>query len=1046
MKKIFALLVVLFASIGLYGCGEDPEDDVTIPSFDYFTINEDEPSDETIYAEKNELLRLDIFIDNPSDLEINSIRINGTTYRQSRFEAESTNEHVIFNFDVLRVPGHNDYELEAIEYTHEGVQTLLINDNNTWNAYVLENIPTASLDNIITDQESLNVSVNLSDNDGTIDEAVLELFKDGSIVDSVDITAGIAAQTFTDLYSDNDYTLRLVVSYERGDGHEYVEDEVLAEVSEIRTSAKALPQLSIDNIVADKTSVSFSYDVVDGDNVGSISSIMLYHDDEFIEEIDMLDSLVFSDLLSNVEYSIVIEYTYDLNDQAGSQTLTTTENFTTEALESPSVSIENIREDHESVLFDISLQDDDEVISADYLSVLIKDDNGFSEEKLVDIDALSDIHFDNLLSNTTYTIEVRGSYDLNDSQGSRDDVLLHSETFTTAQTEIPEMESTLVSSSETELVIDIDASSFDDIREGEQIKISIYNETTDEFIKTYSIIDSTERINIKDLLSNQTIRIEVEATFNLRDGEGQQTAIVHTNTFTTTTTNAPSGSVSNVETSQEGVSFNYSFSDSSNTKVEGSLIAILYEDQGDGSGYTIVDTQAIDPASSSFMFDYASYYDRAYSVELFVDYDLRDGEGIHSDHRLDNAFKSIRLAPKAPVGSIETEAVTHDSFTLEYLILDIDGTINEDGITLTIDGETYTSNTLDGAFTVTDLLSDTTYEYVLSIEYIRGSQSYTLEFDGSFTTDALEDASGEIVESDRALGEITVDVSFEDPDSTFTEDDLSLVLYDSDDEVVGDPLLISELGSYTFDELKNNTDYTLRLYATVDKNDGAGPQEVLLDSYSFTSINGDIDVSIEDSEINQETMHLRIDYTDEYGISELPLKIVVYDQEDNPINTYRIYDGPTSVQISELYSNYTYTINVYGDVDYQDGSGVVEDVLLHSESYTTEAKAQPIPEMTIENIEVNTSISVSLGEFEDIDEVYSSMTLYLYELNEDGTYAPIDDIAIDLNDVESTYTFDHTHDETSTYRIQLRADYDLNDSNTYEDEILISESVVTIRP
>ena len=70
--------------------------------------------------------------------------------------------------------------------------------------------------------------------------------------------------------------------------------------------------------------ISFELDVIDIDQVGAVTSIELFKDNELVESLEDLTLRVFDELLSNNLYEIKVTYTYDLNDGVGVQTVIAT--------------------------------------------------------------------------------------------------------------------------------------------------------------------------------------------------------------------------------------------------------------------------------------------------------------------------------------------------------------------------------------------------------------------------------------------------------------------------------------------------------------------------------------------------------------------------------------------------------------------------------------------------------------------------------------------------------------------------------------------------
>jgi hypothetical protein len=179
----------------------------------------------------------------------------------------------------------------------------------------------------------------------------------------------------------------------------------------VTTVAKATPTVVIDNVVPTQTSIGFGITVTDVDQVGTITAIELYQGETLIEALTDLSLRTFSDLLSNNAYQIKVTYTYDLNDGVGEQELITTETVTTIAKATPEVVVDNVVPTQDSVAFDITVTDVDEVGAITAIEL-------YQGETL--IEALTDLSlrtFSDLLSNNAYQIKVTYTYDLNDGLG-----------------------------------------------------------------------------------------------------------------------------------------------------------------------------------------------------------------------------------------------------------------------------------------------------------------------------------------------------------------------------------------------------------------------------------------------------------------------------------------------------------------------------------------------------------------------------------------------------------------------------------------------------
>lgn len=648
MQRRFILWFIVISSIFiLMACGDDPIDDVTRPSFGEMRVDESNPlaedgSFDTYMAEKNAILKIEIHLDNPSNLAINSININGTTYRQSRFEEESTNQLIIFGFDVLRVPGERLYTLEGIEYTHpeDGVDEISVQTNNQFEVYVLESKPNVELNTISLSQESLNLNLTLRDSDDILDEAQLVLYQNETLIETLPLSSGQITHTFSELLSDTNYSLRVLASFERGQGSLISDDELIFEQTDIVTHAKITPEVSLHLVEVDKNSIMIDYDVDDPDNTGSFNHFEIYLDEVLIDTTINLDNVVFTELLSDNTYELVGLYSYDLNDGEGTRSLETSLTVTTEAKTSPTINIDEVDGTSDQVSFNLIIDDPDDVLIDDKLEIVLRHDGDDYKTMETTLDELDGLIFSDIFSNTEFTLHVYANYDLNDGEGVRTHQLLGSKDFETDQVTLPEINVTYTAT-KTSFKWRIDASAlYDFVVEG-TMKITIYD-SEDNRLKQTRMMRETIDFELHNLLADQTIRMIITADYDLGDGEGVQSGQIDISksgetpttepTFTTLRNLRPNGLIQSVVLTETVINFTVpNLNDPDNTAIEDSLTAYLYQDDGAGN-IELIDTMIVVPGENTFF--HAPEEGYTYIIELYVDYDLRDGDGIHTDHHL----------------------------------------------------------------------------------------------------------------------------------------------------------------------------------------------------------------------------------------------------------------------------------------------------------------------------------------------------------------------------------------------------------------------------
>jgi hypothetical protein len=97
----------------------------------------------------------------------------------------------------------------------------------------------------------------------------------------------------------------------------FVDYFIVSELDSIKTLANEIPTLSINNIQTTDKDITFELNVIDPDQVGTLTSIDLYQGDVLVDSLSDLALNEFSGLLSDTEYMIKVTYTYDLNDGFG---------------------------------------------------------------------------------------------------------------------------------------------------------------------------------------------------------------------------------------------------------------------------------------------------------------------------------------------------------------------------------------------------------------------------------------------------------------------------------------------------------------------------------------------------------------------------------------------------------------------------------------------------------------------------------------------------------------------------------------------------------
>ncbi len=195
--------------------------------------------------------------------------------------------------------------------------------------------PTLSFDSSSSNQSEVTYSVSTTDCDEILSIDSVDLLKNGEVVKN---NGSSLSGTFSDLLSDNSYSIKVSYSYDLNDGNGVVTDSISEDVN---TTAKKAPSVLIGDDAITDTSISSSLKLVDEDSTGTINSVALYKGDELVADNEAKE-INFSNLDSYSDYQVVVSYSYDLNDGNGLIDKTVTKDYkTSPTLEFNSCKISN---------------------------------------------------------------------------------------------------------------------------------------------------------------------------------------------------------------------------------------------------------------------------------------------------------------------------------------------------------------------------------------------------------------------------------------------------------------------------------------------------------------------------------------------------------------------------------------------------------------------------------------------------------------------------------------------------------------------------------
>ncbi len=210
-------------------------------------------------------------------------------------------------FTLTKLLSNNEYKL-VLAYENLGRTETV--------EYTFKTLEKATPDLTISETEKTQTSFKF-------DITVTDVDKVGAItkielIHGEDVTniEDLATREFTELLSNNDYTVRVTYTYDFNDG---VGNQTLVKKLTVKTEEKAEPMFAIKDVTSDLYTISGSYDQTNIDNTLISYTVKLYKGDELIKE-NTDKKIAFNSLDYYTEYTVKITYTFDVNDGNGVQT------------------------------------------------------------------------------------------------------------------------------------------------------------------------------------------------------------------------------------------------------------------------------------------------------------------------------------------------------------------------------------------------------------------------------------------------------------------------------------------------------------------------------------------------------------------------------------------------------------------------------------------------------------------------------------------------------------------------------------------------------
>lgn len=478
-----------------------PQQTVTsrVPSINkIFIKSEIDSREETIELINNHDYYFFVILDNSIDSKITSLKFNEVTYNRKSFHEESTNKKVFFKFNSsLLNLGQNEISFNGFSYLNNNKEEFVSLNEETIKVEVLnDSIPVVANEKLIITGTSVQGKILFSNDNNSIlkDKKIsLSIKKDDQIIQTIETNNNFI---FNNLLPEETYELEASIFANFYDGK--------GETTHIlfTKSFTTTPLIILNSLTSSTNSVSYNFTINDLEEVklNSISLIDKNTSEEVFKSTNLIDYI--DGLTSNHNYLLKVDVTHNSNSSIKSYSY----NVSTLIVDNPTINLDitNLSEENFIVtpIINFSLNN----FKMDSLKLISNKNNIIKEYQ----DIKDSYSFDNLLSNTTYTLEYSYSYDLLDGNG----IINGTKTIevTTLKYNEPSMLFESLTADETSI--------FFSLTETNEKIAPTYIKT--ELYKNNILLETTtSRMHkFKNLESNYSHTLKIHYSYDLKDGNG----------------------------------------------------------------------------------------------------------------------------------------------------------------------------------------------------------------------------------------------------------------------------------------------------------------------------------------------------------------------------------------------------------------------------------------------------------------------------------------------------------------------------------------------
>lgn len=978
------------------------------------------------------------------------------------FDGTFTGGGVILSDNGYEIFVKADYNV----FDGSGIQT----DEELVEAQILTKpkaLPSAFITNEESTIDEVSLNIFVTDTDDVVEPGslVAVLYQNGMIIGAPEplIVGDNFAVTFEDIMSFTQYEIKILVDYDL-DNSEGIIPEFELGKTEIETEPKDFPEATIDNISTGKEEITFDVIVTDTHTVitPNTTKAVLYVGNvatghEVVLSTGLNPGVTFTNVYSHQEFNIRIVTDYDLNDGVNVATeAQLTYDFAETGINGMVTGdIYSVVGGIDTLTFSAIISDYDLVSTTNLKAILLLDNIATGAEIPLSIGDNPGLLFDNLISDSEYTIRIETDYNKRDIIGEITEKLLDSYTINTDDYSAP-------NGYINNVITDIESITFNSI-------VTDVDDTSTGVYKAVLFLDDsatgaehiigegiTNLLEFSGLLSGREYEVRVLATYDLHDGNGDQTDQLMSASFIETLARkVPVGNASGMTVSDSSVRFLFDFTDEDNTLVPGTFAAWLYDRNND-----LVSSKTL--YADEVTFDISNMpADYEFTVCISASYNLLDGADVVQGNILclngeeDGAITRANEVPGVGVSSITINQETVDA---TFNVSDGYGVINGDvkaqlydSSHALIDEVSLVLGIQTASFTTT-LNSGELYNIIVVASYnLRDANGNVVDAVISENTimsfnDLIPQAH--IFDVQKTVNSMTFDVIIIDHDTTYVGNAKAILFKDgvAVDEV---GLIIGLNDDKPFTGLVSDSDYEIRIVIDYNNDDGNGDKlGQLLDTEVVHVLPKAVPSAVTSGEvITSSTITVNIDILDTDVVITGNREAILYKDGIATGSPIELFTGPNpGIQFTGLNSESVYDIKVEVDYNLTDGVTVVTDAVLLTETNTTVSNTEPTAVFTALG---STNSTITFGvTITDVDSVMTTnIKAVLYK---DGIATGDEIVLVENANTGKEFT---NLESNATYLINIQTDYNLldgagetssyvmvnNDTSTFAKDVPIAE-------